>query len=277
MSCFRAILVVIITFTACSLVNAQKVTIAKWRTEHAAAPIKVAKKNLTFLKMIRLGVDHLPEEKFMQLSSMGAAFLGLEKEESIQLGKTIAAYYRRMQDEVEKKKFPSIPSAVSYCYSEKKLTSGYANVYVPKLVNEKTPVILFLHGYGGSFSFYLHYLATSFPDSIIICPAYGISMSKVPDEYLKECLSKVSETLETPLSKPILIGLSAGGTGGFRHYSRCGDDYLGFVCIVSLPPKDILANAPQNGALRLLAGGEESYVKSGALGQRMKQLKLTSK
>ncbi len=263
-------------FSACSPLSAQKIMTLEWETKHAAAPVRVAKKHQLILKMIRTGAGHVPETKFMQFSGAGAAFLGLDNDEATHLGKLISAYYRRMQDEFDNGKFPAIPTAVAYCYSGKKLSSGLANVYVPETVNEQTSVILFLHGYGGNFSFYLHYFATLFPDSIILCPAYGISMADVPDAYLKECLTEASRALDISLTKPVLIGLSAGGTGGFRHYARCSTDYAGFVSIVSFPPKDVLAQWPKNTNVRMIAGGKEAFVQNGTFVRHAKRLKLTS-
>ena len=112
--------------------------------------------------------------------------------------------------------FSKVPSALPYCFAATKPKHGMATVYIPNKVTPKTNVILFLHGYGGSFAFYSKFLAETFPEHVIICPAYGISCSYITSAYLRECLLAVNRELNVGLKKPLLIGLSAGGFGGFR-------------------------------------------------------------
>ena len=67
--------------------------------------------------------------------------------------------------------FSNAPSQLAYCFSPKKPNEGRANLYLPTKVDENTPTILFLHGFGGSFLFYQHFLVSTFPEFMIICPA----------------------------------------------------------------------------------------------------------
>ncbi len=256
--------------------GAQKIISLHWKTKHSAPVFKVGKNKKLGLNMVRAGVAHFSEHQLMQLSGGGAAFMGLESGAAKGMGKLVSAYYRGMDSGVKAGKFPEIPSALAYCYSEKKHVEGYANVYVPRVVNAETPVIMFLHGYGGSFGFYLHYFATLFPKSVVLCPAYGVSMARVPDRYLSECLGECSRVLGLKVAKPVLVGLSAGGNGGFRHYARCGGDYKGYVCMVSYPPKDVLnvLTEAQVSKVRIIAGGNESFVRRGLLARRARYLKL---
>ncbi len=113
--------------------------------------------------------------------------------------------------------------------------------------------------------FFAHYLASEFPDHIVVCPAYGISPSHIPGAYLEECLGAVSNELGVAIRKPVLIGLSAGGFGGFRAYARKPGRYAGFICMAAYPPKDALATIPRNGRVRLIAGGREGFVVDGTL------------
>ena len=194
----------------------------------------------------------------MQLTFLGGTFLGLSPDKARSLHQLLSQRYRDIEsDEV----FSGAPSALAYCYAASSPESGFATIYVPDTASEESNVILFLHGYGGSFMFYLHYLAAAFPDHIIVCPAYGISCSQIPSAYLQECQDAVSDGLGFGLKRPVLIGLSAGGFGGFREYVRTPDAYAGFICLAAYPPKDVLADSPAHGRIRMMAGEEEAFVK----------------
>ncbi|NRB76733.1 MAG: alpha/beta hydrolase [Verrucomicrobiales bacterium] len=126
-------------------------------------------------------------------------------------------------------------------------------------------MILFLHGFGGSFQLYQYYLARQFSDHIIICPAYGISMAEVPQLYLEECLAEAQGKIGHRLRRPILMGLSAGGFGGFREYARNSSAYSGFICLAAYPPEDMLPIEDKNAKMRILAGAQEYWVKDRTL------------
>ena len=257
-------------------ISAQEIRVIKWETKHASPPTQLERTNPKFATLLRFGVSNIPEPIIMQFAGIGGAKLGLNKVQANTLQKSIASYYQKMAKQRNAGDFPSIPSALEYCYSKDKSSHGFATIYQPKNLTKETPTILFLHGYGGSFSYYLHYLAETFPNHLIVCPAYGISMGRVPDSYLSECKSAVEKLLKINLKKPTLIGLSAGGYGGFWHYSKNIDSYNRFICIASLPHFMMDKPLAQNAIIRLIAGGNEGYVENKQLDKRIKKLKLTN-
>jgi len=242
--------------------KAAEVEAIAWNTRHAAPAATLEGKQKGLLPLIRLGVSALDESQVMQLTFLGGAALGLPPEKARSLHTLLAKRYRDIANDIT---FSSAPSALAYCYSAAKPDKGFASVYIPDSPAAKSNVILFLHGYGGSFTFYQHYLASAFPDHVIICPAYGISCANVPSAYLQECMDAVSKKLGFQVKRPVLMGLSAGGFGGFREYVRRSRSYAGFVCLAAYPPQGIVSRSPRDGRIRLVAGGDEHFVKNNLL------------
>ena len=242
--------------------EAAEVEAIAWDTRHAAPVAKLEGKQKGLLPLIRLGVSALDESQVMQLTFLGGAALGLPTEKARSLHTLLAKRYRDIAND---RIFSSASSALAYCYSAAKPDKGFASVYIPDSPAAKSNVILFLHGYGGSFTFYQHYLASAFPDHVIICPAYGISCGDVPSAYLQECMDAVSEKLGFQVKRPVLMGLSAGGFGGFREYAKRPRSYAGFVCLAAYPPQGVVSRSPRDGRIRLVAGGDEHFVKNNLL------------
>ena len=170
--------------------------------------------------------------------------------------------------------FKGQKSALGYCFTTTKPTKGLASIYVPKLVSEHTPTILFLHGFGGSFQFYQYFLVQLFPDHIIVCPAFGISTGNINSVYLQECLSETRRKLgfTNTSHKPILMGISAGGLGGFRELARAPEKYSKFICLAAYPPAPVRFSGP----IRILAGANEEFVRNGTLTRQFVALKRMS-
>ena len=230
---------------------------AIWKTQHASPPAQLKADQAVLLPLIQLGVATVPEPAIMQLTFIGGSALGLTPEHAEQLHDQLSALYLKINED---DLYGAAPSALPYCYSNRKPDQGFATIYAPNKTDKNTPVILFLHGYGGSFTFYSYYFQQSFPNHLIICPAFGISMANVNSEYLSECMDAVSKKLKHPLHTPTLIGLSAGGRGGAREYARQPHRYLGYIGMAAYVPKDVINVMPQNGRIRFVAGKQETFV-----------------
>ena len=81
------------------------------------------------------------------------------------------------------------------------------------------PVVLFLHGYGGNFQFYTWVLKEEFPDAVILTPSWGMSWHRGSATYLKEMIADAEKQVGVSLDRPWLMGISAGGRGGFALYN----------------------------------------------------------
>ena len=133
-----------------ALVNSAEVKVIKWPTQNASPPAQLDEKNQKLLPLVRLGVNALPESSVMQMTFIGGAAVGLPKDKAKELQKLVSRKYQQISEDSV---FSKVPSALPYCFSATKPNQGMATVYIPNKVTPKTNVILFLHGYGGGFTF----------------------------------------------------------------------------------------------------------------------------
>lgn len=233
-----------------------------WESLHTSDPPEDDTANAQLLSMVSLGAALLPEPVLMQFAQAGGQAMGLGGGQAEGLQKLLTDRYA---DIAKDPRFTTTPSLISYCFSSEKPTLGRGLMFVPENADPDTPVILFLHGFGGSFQFYPHFFARNFPDYVTILPAHGITTVNISSDYLAESLEAAATELGFAPSKPTLIGLSAGGFGGFREYARHPDRYRGFICLAAYPPEDAQTNFPANGVVRVLAGADEPFVKNDTL------------
>ncbi len=228
-----------------------------WPTQHASPPPTVGGQAAQFLPAFRVALQQLPEGMIVALALSQPALLSLTADQAKTLQPLVVERYKTL---AASETYRPVPSALGYCFSQVKPDHGLATVHVPDGFGPQTPVIVFLHGYGGSFLWYQHYLSQHFPQHLIICPAYGITPSIMPATYLTECLAAVEKRLGKRLAaKPWLLGLSAGGFGAGRLYSDLPTRFAGMICIAAHPlsKQDGKTNA------HFIAGGDEFFVKNG--------------
>jgi predicted esterase len=227
-----------------------------WPTKHASPPLVLEPKVMAWMPTFRLALSSVPEETTVNLALAQPALLGLTMEQAKQLQPLVAEPYRQM---AASEVFQKVPSLLGYCFSEKTPANGMANVHVPDGWTADSPVLVFLHGYGGSFLWYQHYLARHFPKHLIICPAWGISPSKIPPAYLSECLKAVETRMAFRMRPPWLLGLSAGGFGVLRIAAGLPQAFAGVICMAAYPVTRPAVQPPHC----FIAGNEEPFVKSG--------------
>ena len=146
-------------------------------------------------------------------------------------------------------------------------------MYIPKRVDTNTPVIVFLHGYGGSFRWTDQLLAEAFQHHIILFPAYGISAATVPSTYVSECISAASTKLGQALARPTLMGLSAGGFGAVRVYTQAPERFSKLVVLAAYPPSDSISRFTLSMKACFIVGSRESYVQSGEFHRNMQSIR----
>lgn len=254
-------------------VHAQQVIQLAWPTRHAASPAEVPPEAAEYLPMLRASAAYLPESTIVAMALSQSSALGLDEAQAQKLGALVAKRYERIEADP---RFKDIPSALGYCFSEKRPSQGQALVCVPRGATAQTPVMLFIHGYGGSFLWYAHQLAEWFPDRIIICPAYGISPANIPAQYVGECLAATAKRIGHPLSTPTIVGLSAGGFGAARLYTTSPAGYRRLVVIGAYPPDDVIPRWPKTAQAGFVVGSLEDYVQNGAFAARARSLSTRS-
>lgn len=250
--------------------GAQQVLRVTWSTRHASKPAALQKPASDLLPAFRAALSILPESNIVALALSQPALLGLSEAEAARLRQHCSERYGLIQKDAT---FRKAASALPYCYSEQTPTQGLASVYRPKNSTSSTPCLVFLHGYGGSFLWTQHLLAEAFPDHVVICPAYGISSAMIPGAYLAECLTAAERRLGHSIGPPGLIGLSAGGFGAVRVYTRAPERFRSLIVLAAFPPEDAFNSFEKRMTAYYLAGSRESYVASGQFERGMRSLR----
>ncbi len=241
-----------------------------WPTRHAAPPPDLGAQANSFLPAFRVAVASLPEATVTTLALSQSGILGSTKEEVDTLLPLVAERYRLISASPV---YSRAHSALPYCYLAERSSQGYASLYVPDGATASAPVIVFLHGYGGSFLWYQHWLSEAFPNHIIHCPAYGITTALISSEYVTESMTASARRLGFSLQRPTLVGLSAGGFGVCRLFVQAPKTFTQLICLAAYPTDDTLARFPVQVPARFLSGGAEPFVTSGDLLQRVQVIR----
>ena len=243
-----------------------------WPTQAASPPPRLSPEAEQLLPVFRLGLDHLPEATVVDMCLAQPLILGLTREQAATLRPLAAERYALI---AKNPAYARAPSALSYCFAPANPGHGLASVHVPDHAGPGTPVIVFIHGYGGSFLWYQHYFAEVFPDHILICPAYGITTATIAQEYVTEAVAAVERKLQRKSGPPMLIGLSAGGFGACRLYARHPELFSRHLSLAAFPPDDVLNLFARHAQPAFLAGGDEAFVLSGDFARRMRIVRAT--
>ncbi len=210
------------------------------------------------------------ESNVVDLAAQQAGQLGLSAAGVAKLRGLFSERYRVInRDPV----FGNAASALPYCFSASTPTEGLALVYRPKNFSSNSPVLIFLHGYGGSCLWSQQLLAEVFPNYLIVCPAFGIDSASMPSGYLSECLQAVRKKTGPISRRPVLMGLSAGGFGAARIYTRAPNEFSRLIVIAAYPPEETLSRFNKYMTVRFLAGADEDYVKSGLFNRYMQSIR----
>lgn len=179
-------LLVICVFAWTGICEGQRVIQITWPTTHASQPPSLDETQRRWLMAAQFAAAGLPEETLLSMGLSQGQLIGLESAESKRLQTLFVNYYARVRSMPW---FQATPSSLPYCFSASKPTNGLATIYVPAKITTSTRTILFVHGFGGSLLGYLHFMANTFSNDIVICPAYGVEPASISPAYLTEALS----------------------------------------------------------------------------------------
>lgn len=244
-----------------------------WPTRHAAPAASSAPEVAVYLPMLRASIERLPEAAVVNLALTQSSALGLSAGDAQKIREHVNRRYERIAADPV---FGKVPTTLSYCFAEERPTQGLALAYRPRGSDARTPVLVFVHGYGGSFLWYLHQLAEWFPGHIILAPSYGIDTSEISATYLNECIRAATTRFGHALDKPALIGLSAGGFGATRAYVANPAAYRQLVVMAAYPPDESFRAWPRTANAAFVVGEHEYYVKDGGFAAYAKSLAARS-
>jgi pimeloyl-ACP methyl ester carboxylesterase len=178
--------------------------------------------------------------------------------------------------------FRGVPSALPYCLTDKPPTRGHYFAYYPAEIAADTPVIVFLHGFGGNFLFYAYLLKEEFPKAVILLPSWGASWADGTMAYLDAMYKDVEQRKSIKVGKPCLMAISAGGPAGFRLYNEQPERFAAFVSIASAPPRAIVPALKPELRVLMVNGKEDAgfpiagvQAIAAQIGQRLPQFELT--
>lgn len=243
----------------------------QWTSTHTAPPPELTGNAKALLPAFRASLSILPESAIIALALSQPQLLDLPRSSAQQMAPLISQRYERIASDPL---FGKAASVMGYCYGETKPTQGFARIYCPPHHSSDTTTLVFLHGYGGSFIWYQHWLVEHFKDCLIICPAYGINPSTIPPAYLAECMAAATRKLGHPLARPWLIGLSAGGFGVQRVFSSTARNYQGLIVLAAYPwDRSFITSANKDSRVCFLAGEREVFVTDGTWTRSLSDLK----
>jgi len=102
-----------------------------------------------------------------------------------------------------------------------------------------SPVVVFLHGYGGNFLFYIWMLKRLLPACTLVHPSCGIDWLKRSATENTQCVADLLDDLQrktgTDLANVWLAGISDGGRAAFDIAAQCPERFRGLICIASSP------------------------------------------
>ena len=222
-------------------------------------------------QLFRLGLQTLPESLLVVGALViGSGDLGLSATQSTNLTPLVADVYSKIYTDPA---FSNAPSALPYCFSPTKPTSGHYFLYRPDKMPADPTCIVFLHGYGGNFQFYTWVLKQEFPDAVILTPSWGISWHRGSTTYIKDMLADAERRTGLSFDQPWLMGISAGGRGGFTIYNQMSSQFKGYVCIANAPETRIARSLRNDLHILMLNGTHDEMVPLHVARQQMQLAK----
>lgn len=135
-------------FCSASRCRSAEVVQVTWQTQKAAPAVQFTRPLADFLGPFRLAMQVLPESSIVALALSQPAMLGLTDAQAAVMRPRVAERYALISTSPV---YSRVTTALPYCFAEKQPSYGLARVHVPDGMSAQTEVLVFLHGYGGSF------------------------------------------------------------------------------------------------------------------------------
>jgi pimeloyl-ACP methyl ester carboxylesterase len=225
-------------------------------TQSLPPPFRVPKQYADSYKLFQAGGAFLPEEITVKSAIlMGDARMGLAPEATKRLSAGLDQLYRGIAADPL---FKNINSALPYCLGDKRPSHGHYFAYYPQKLAADTPVIVFLHGYGGNFLFYTYLLKEEFPEAAILLPSRSGSWHDGTMQYLDDMCKDVKRRKSLAVRRPSLMAISAGGPAGFRLYHEQPNRFSSFVSIASAPSRAIVPKLEKDLTILMVNGKKDA-------------------
>ena len=208
--------------------------------------------------MIRMAMESMPEGTFLgTMIAVNSVQFGLTTEHRTNTLPALNRVYERIEKDPA---FAHVKSALPYCFSTTPNSQGQYFIARPDHVPTNPTTIVFLHGYGGNFLFYVWTLKEEFPDAVILVPSWSASWYNGSMDYLRDMLRDAERRVGTPLTTPWLMAISAGGRGGFRIYNANPNSFTGFICLAAAPDTAIVTNLNPRLRVQMINGTRDDLM-----------------
>ena len=233
----------------------QQCELVRFETKYACPPYVPPTEQALAYSLFQGVASNLSEETVIPIAVLGSSYFFDFKDDNPTEISTIAS---------EKYKLVSndplvgpLASTIEYSFTSKRPDFGYYYLYRPDQENENTRILLFLHGFGGCFKYYIYFLKKYFPNDVIVFPVYGYSGGIITKEYLSDLWSDFGKKISICERKPWLMGISAGGYSVFRFYANGHNSFQGGVSIASLCPDNLISKLNKDMKLLMINGDRE--------------------
>lgn len=163
-------------------------------------------------------------------------------------------FQKNYLDILKDKQMAGISSALPYCLSDKKPDYGHYFLYLPGKIESSTPGIVFLHGYGGNFLFYIYVLKNAFRNSIIVVPSWGSSWAHGNYKYLEQVYADIKKKFKIRIRKPVLMAISAGGGAAFKYYNEDPYRFKSLTSFATCPYRETIDKMKPGLSIIMLCG-----------------------
>lgn len=178
----------------------------------------------------------------------------IDWEQAARLRGLVLDQYRDMNDDQD---FPRLGSVMGFAYADRDV--GHLYVFVPPGGTSSRPVLIFLHGSGGSFKAYFHifYELARGQNMVLVCPSFGFGNWHQAGGV--ETIDRAYEYAIGPLGgsrdRVYLAALSNGGRGATRALAAHPDRYKGVVFVSAVMEPLIIGSARHDGTPTLVLHG----------------------
>lgn len=159
--------------------------------------------------------------------------------------KTLSETLGKLYDEIEADPaWKGIDSCLPFCYDEKPDGNGQYVMIVPDGADAKSPVVVFLHGFGGNFQSQIELVSRHLPEAIVLAPSWRKTWREGSGDYVEDMLADAKQKLGHDLRKPTLIGLSDGGQAAFRIVGTHRKTYARMASLAMSPRHSLVGKVP---------------------------------
>ena len=116
--------------------HADEVIQVTWKTAHAAPPPQFTRPAADYLPAFRLGLAALPESAIVALALSQPALLGLTPQQAAEMRAPVAERYALI---AKSSVYAAVPSALPYCFADKRPSQGLALARQLAMRSYRTP------------------------------------------------------------------------------------------------------------------------------------------